>query len=121
MWRSLFWIFLIVAVAVGTAAIIGCGDDDDDDDNDDNDDGDDDDDDDDDFNSTDGSVMGICIEYYLNCFQFTAEMAEEVCQELLDLEQSCSEGATQRLFECTGSDCDKWEECSAVWEDEINC
>jgi len=119
MWRSLFWLFLIAALSASAVLAFGCDDDDDDDDNDDNDDADDDDD--DNFNSTDGSVLGTCIAYYIDCFGMDAGTAEEICQELLDIEQTCAPGATERLFECTGADCSLWEACTHAWEDEVNC
>ena len=116
LWHRLLWVMALSLVLVcGLTA--ACDDDDDDDDDNDDDQGDD-----DDFASGPGDdLQSFCVSYGLACFGVDEATAGELCQEYVELEQECAPGATQRLFECTGNDCELWDECAEAWEDEINC
>lgn len=120
------WIWLLAAAAALTAACSGADDDDSNPTDDDSDDQDDDtniaDDDDQDFGSPSEDLLDFCTQYIATCLYLDLETAGEYCQtNCLDMEEDCSAGATLRLFQCTGSDCGKWEQCKKTWDEEIFC
>jgi len=116
------WLYgLALALAASLVWMAACGDDDDDDDDDETENDDDADDDDASFGSPGENLMSFCTNYVDACFDVGQTAAAELCEEYIEIEQECAPGATERMFECTGSDCDKWDECSATWEDEVNC
>ena len=125
------WIsgLIILVLAAGWAAACGqTGGDDDtnpdqDDDATDDDDTDDDDTDDDDteWGSPNDDLLTFCIHYLMECLDLNHEGAGDYCRFCLDEENDCSTGALLRLFECTGRDCGKWDECKGIWDQEITC
>jgi hypothetical protein len=98
-------LIIVIFCALLLVTVVACGDDDDDDD------------DDDDF----GSGMDQCISMEMKCFGFDASAALLVCEEYYNLEQACSQGATDTFLKCVGTDRANWADCAADWEDTINC
>ena len=116
------WLAILILICVSlTMAFFACEEEEDDDDeNDDNDDDDDNDsagDDDDNL----GSGMDQCVSLEMKCFGFDESAALLVCEEYYNLEQACSQGATDTFLDCVDDDCNSWEDCATAWEDAINC
>ena len=98
-----WYLFLLAAliITMSLAVIIACGDDDDDDDN-------------DDAGPTD------CEAYFMECKGEDAETAAASCEEdFYSYDDECYLEAADALFDCVGTDCEKYDDCSDTYLEDI--